>query len=138
MPAYTQIRDMADFNHMIVWARDKQQSAAFLADILGTGVSPQFGPFIPVKVNNGVTLDFIDSPDPHMQHLAFLVSDSEFDSAFAKLQQRGIAYWANPDHTGKGEINRHYGGRGVYFEDPSGHWLELITKPYGDALPPKD
>lgn len=126
---------MADFNHMIVWAKDKQQSATFLADILGTNVSPRFGPFIPVKVANGVTLDFIDSPNPRMQHLAFLVSDGEFDSAFAKLKQRGIAYWANPDHTGKGEINRHYGGRGVYFEDPSGHWLELITKPYGDTIP---
>src|SRR5437667_6193737 len=126
---------MADLNHLIVWAKDKRASAACLADVLGSRVGAPFGPFIPVKAGNGVTLDFIDSPNAHMQHLAFLVSDREFDRAFALLEERGIAYYANPDHTGRGEINRHYGGRGVYFEDPSGHWLELITKPYGDAPP---
>jgi catechol 2,3-dioxygenase-like lactoylglutathione lyase family enzyme len=87
---------------------------------------------VPVRTGNGVTLDFIDSGDVRTQHYAFLVDDAEFDAGFTKLKDRGIAYFSHPDKSGPGEINRYWGGRGVYFEDPSGHLLELITKPYGE------
>jgi catechol 2,3-dioxygenase-like lactoylglutathione lyase family enzyme len=122
---------MAELNHLIVWSKDKRASAKFLAEILGVEVQPDFGHFVPVKTANGVTLDFIDSDNPHMQHYAFLVSDAEFDAGFAKIKEKGLTFWADPRKSEPGEINHHFGGRGVYFEDPSGHFLELITKPYG-------
>lgn len=122
---------MPALNHIIVPAKDKEASAAFLADILGVQVQPQWGPFRPVQTSNGVTLDFVDSQDVRTQHYAFLVEEGEFDDAFARLKKSGAAYFANHDRSGKGEINHHWGGRGVYFDDPDGHWMELITKPYG-------
>jgi catechol 2,3-dioxygenase-like lactoylglutathione lyase family enzyme len=123
---------MAALNHIIIPAKDKDASAAFLADILGVEPRPQWGPFRPVQTSNGVTLDFVDSPDVRTQHYAFLVTDAEFDAAFGRVKKAGLTYWAGPHKDQPGEINRHWGGRGVYFEDPNGHLLELITKPYGD------
>jgi len=123
---------MAALNHIIIPAKDKDASAKFLAGILGIEPQPQWGPFRPVQTSNGVTLDFVDSTDVRTQHYAFLVDDREFDAAFARIKQTGLAFWAGPHKEGPGEINRHWGGRGVYFEDPNGHLLELITKPYGD------
>ena len=123
---------MADLNHIIVPAKDKHVSARFLADILGVEPEAPWGHFVPVRTSNGVALDFINSPDVRTQHYAFLVDDAEFDAGFAKIKDRGIPYYARPDKSGPGEINRYWGGRGVYFEDPDGHLLELITKPYGD------
>lgn len=123
---------MAALNHIIVPARDKQASARFLADILGVEPEAPWGHFVPVRTSNGVALDFVDSKDVRTQHYAFLVDDTEFDAGFAKIKDRGIPYYAGPDKSGPGEINRYWGGRGVYFEDPDGHLLELITKPYGD------
>jgi catechol 2,3-dioxygenase-like lactoylglutathione lyase family enzyme len=123
---------MAALNHIIIPAKDKDASAKFLAGILGTEMRPQWGPFRPVQTSNGVTLDFVDSQDVRTQHYAFLVTDAEFDSAFERIKKARLTYWAGPHKEGPGEINRHWGGRGVYFEDPNGHLLELITKPYGD------
>jgi catechol 2,3-dioxygenase-like lactoylglutathione lyase family enzyme len=123
---------MAALNHIIVPAKDKHVSARFLADILGVEPEAPWGHFVPVRTSNGVALDFIDSQDVRTQHYAFLVDDAEFDAGFAKIKERGIPYYARPDKSGPGEINRYWGGRGVYFEDPDGHLLELITKPYGD------
>ncbi len=123
---------MPALNHIIVPAKDKDSSASFLADILGVDVRPQWGPFRPVQTSNGVTLDFVDSKDVRLQHYAFLVTDSEFDASFAKVKEAGLPFFAGPHKEGPGEINRHWGGRGVYFEDPNGHLLELITKPYGE------
>jgi catechol 2,3-dioxygenase-like lactoylglutathione lyase family enzyme len=122
---------MAALNHIIVPAKDKDASAAFLAGILGVEAGPQWGPFKPVQTSNGVTLDFVDSKDVRTQHYAFLVSDQEFDASFARIQKAQLRYYAGPHKEGPGEINNHWGGRGVYFEDPNGHLLELITKPYG-------
>jgi len=123
---------MADLNHIIVWTKDKHASAKFLADILGTPVGAPWGPFVPVKTGNGVTLDFVDGEGTvRMQHYAFLVSDAEFDAGFARIKDKGIKYWADPHKSEPGKINHHYGGRGVYFDDPNGHLLELITQPYG-------
>ena len=123
---------MPALNHLIVHVKDKDASAEFLADILGVEAGPQWGPFRPVQTSNGVTLDFIGTTNPGTTHYAFLVDDKEFDASFAKIQKAGIAYYAHPNKSGAGEINHLYGGRGVYFEEPSGHLLELITKPYGD------
>ena len=123
---------MAALDHIIVPARDKQASARFLADILGVEPEAPWGHVVPVRTSNGVALDFVDSKDVRTQHYAFLVDDTEFDAGFAKIKDRGIPYYARPDKSGPGEINRYWGGRGVYFEDPDGHLLELITKPYGD------
>ncbi|MET9967321.1 VOC family protein [Streptomyces sp. NPDC006356] len=121
-------------NHTIVAAHDKQASARFLADILGLEVSPQYGPFIPVEVTNGVTLDYADSPDTITpQHYAFLVSEDDFDTIFGRIREAGLTYWADPHHRRAGEINHNDGGRGTYFEDPNGHNLEILTRPYGSG-----
>jgi catechol 2,3-dioxygenase-like lactoylglutathione lyase family enzyme len=124
-----------ELNHTIVASRDKKQSAEFLAGILGLEVKPPFGPFVPVETGNGVTLDFMDA-DPERivgQHYAFLVSEEEFDAIFERIQQAGITYYADPAHREPGRINRNDGGRGAYFDDPNGHNLEIITRPYGSG-----
>ena len=92
-----------------------------------------FGPFLDVDTANEVTLAFLDAGDMEVQvqHYAFLVSEAEFDQIFGRVKARGLDYWADPGMRQKGQINRHYGGRGVYFQDPSGHLLEIITRPYG-------
>lgn len=121
-------------NHTIVAAHDKHASARFLADILGLGVSPQYGPFIPVEIPNGVTLDYMDTPDEITpQHYAFLVSEDDFDTIFARVERAGLTYWADPFHRRPGEINHNDGGRGAYFDDPNGHRLEILTRPYGSG-----
>ncbi|WP_405869736.1 MULTISPECIES: VOC family protein [unclassified Streptomyces] len=121
-------------NHTIVAAHDKKASAQFLADILGLEAGPQYGPFIPVEIPNGVTLDYMEaSGDIASQHYAFLVSEGDFDVIFARIQEAGLTYWADPFHRRSGEINRNDGGRGAYFEDPSGHNLEILTRPYGSG-----
>ncbi|WP_306334140.1 VOC family protein [Streptomyces sp. KL118A] len=124
-----------ELNHTIVAARDKKASAQFLADILGLEVGPQYGPFIPVEIPNGVTLDYYESDDGPLapQHYAFLVSDGEFDEIFGRIKSRGLTYWADPYHQRVNETNTNDGGRGVYWEDPNGHNLEIITKPYGSG-----
>jgi catechol 2,3-dioxygenase-like lactoylglutathione lyase family enzyme len=117
-----------ELNHTIVRARDKQASAEFLAGILGLRVGPPMGPFVPVELSNGVTLDYADSSDIVPQHYAFLVGDDEFDAAFARIRDAGIDYYAEPGHHDHGEINHRWGGRGVYFDDSNGHAMELLTR----------
>ncbi len=81
------------------------------------------------------TLAFLDADDMEiqMQHYAFPVSEKEFDQTFGRIKERGPDYWADPGRKEKGRINRHFGGRGVCFQDPSGHLLEIITRPYEGA-----
>ena len=118
-------------NHTIVAARDKQVSATFLAEMLGLPAPKPFGPFMGVQVDNDVTLDFADAGgEITSQHYAFLISEAEFDEVFGRIQERGLEYWADPFRQHPGEINTRYGGRGCYFEDPSGHFLEVLTRPY--------
>jgi catechol 2,3-dioxygenase-like lactoylglutathione lyase family enzyme len=121
-------------NHTIVWCRDARRSAAFLADILGRPAPTRFGPFLVVEVDNGVSLDFhaVDGKVAS-QHYAFLVGEDGFDAIFGRIRERGLKHWADPGQTRAGEINRNDGGRGVYFEDPDGHLLEIITRPYGSG-----
>jgi catechol 2,3-dioxygenase-like lactoylglutathione lyase family enzyme len=121
-------------NHTIVWCRDKRRSATFLAEILGRPAPASFGPFLVVEVDNDVSLDFHETDgDIASQHYAFLIGETDFDDVFARIRARGLAHWADPGHTRAGEINRNDGGRGVYFEDPDGHLLEVITRPYGSG-----
>jgi len=121
-------------NHTIVHARDKRESAAFLTDILGLPPAATYGPFIVVSVDNEVSLDFADDHGPvHPQHYAFLVDESDFDAIFGRIKERGLSYWADPFKRRPGEFNTNDGGRGVYWEDPNGHMLEIITRPYGSG-----
>jgi len=123
------------FNHTIVHSRDKKASAAFLAGILGLPEPGSFGPFRVVELDNEASLDFIDAGGEEIvpQHYAFLIDEEDFDAIFARIRERGLAYWADPFKQHPGEINRHQGGRGVYFDDPDGHLLEVLTRPYGSG-----
>ena len=119
-------------NHTIVPARDARASSQFLADLLGLGAPVRFGPFYGVELDNGVTLDFQDTADKvEVRHFAFLVTEDEFDAIFKRICERGLTYWADPFHRQPGEINHNDGGRGVYWDDPDGHRLEIITRPHG-------
>ncbi|MEU6127226.1 VOC family protein [Streptomyces sp. NPDC047123] len=122
-----------ELNHTIVHARDNRESAEFFADLLGLDITQEWGPFIAVALSNGVTLDFATIPAGSItpQHYAFLVSEPEFDAAYEKIRTRGLAHWADPRQKRPGEFNTHDGGRGVYFLDPAGHPMELLTVPYG-------
>jgi extradiol dioxygenase family protein len=124
-----------ELNHTIVHARDNRESAEFLAHILDLEVGAEWGPFIPIDLSNGVTLDFAAIPAESivMQHYAFLVSEEEFDGIFQRIQDAGITYYADPHGKQPGEINHHDGGRGMYFMDPAGHGMEVITRPYGSG-----
>ncbi|HEX7082414.1 MAG TPA: VOC family protein [Gammaproteobacteria bacterium] len=123
-----------ELNHTIVPARDPRASAEFLAEILGLDPPVRFGPFWAVALHNGVTLDYQRSDEQiPIEHYAFLVGESEFDSIFARIRARGLTYWADPAHMRAFEINRNDGGRGVYWNDPDGHYLEIITRPYGSG-----
>jgi len=124
-------------NHTIVWCRDQDVSARFLTDILGLPPPERFLHFLVVDLANGVSLDYYQTGKaPSPQHYAFLLSEAEFDASFARIQARGLEYWADPARTQAGRINHHFGGRGVYFRDPDDHLLELITRPYERDLPP--
>ncbi len=119
-------------NHTIVHARDGLESATFLADILGLPAPELFYHFHVVRTANGVSLDFLSTREKFLiEHYAFLVSENEFDQIFARIRERGLTYWADPATSSPGEINTRDGGRGLYFKEPSGHLLEIITRPYG-------
>ena len=121
-------------NHTIVPARDAKASADFLADILGLSAPVRFGPFWALALDNGVTLDFQNSDEAlPIEHYAFLVTEEEFDAIFERIRARGLQYWADPMHRRPFEINRNDGGRGLYWNDPNGHYLEIITRPYGSG-----
>ena len=118
-------------NHTIVAARDKQESARFLTEVLGLAAPTTYGPFAVVQLDNDVSLDFIDDDEIHPRHYAFLVSEDEFDDIFGRIRARALDFWADPFQHRPGEINTNDGGRGVYWLDPDGHTLEIITRPYG-------
>jgi catechol 2,3-dioxygenase-like lactoylglutathione lyase family enzyme len=121
-------------NHHIVWCRDQDRSAAFLADILGLPAPTTMFHFQVVELANGMTLDFAaTSGEVQGQHYAFLVSEQEFDEIFGRIRAAGLPYWADPVRGRPGEINHDDGGRGVYFPDPDGHNLEILTRPYGSG-----
>jgi catechol 2,3-dioxygenase-like lactoylglutathione lyase family enzyme len=121
-----------EFNHTIVWCKDKAVSAGFLANILGRPAPEPFGHFLVVKLDNGVSLDYMEKDSEiSRQHYAFLIEEDEFDAVLGRIREAGLDYWADPAQSRQGEINHNDGGRGVYFPDPNGHLLEVITRPYG-------
>ncbi len=123
----------AELNHTIVWCSDNKRSSRFLADILGRDPPRTFHHFEVIDLDNAVSIDFMvkESGPPAPQHYAFLVDDEAFDYGFGRIKALGLQFWADPARTRPGEINRNDGGRGVYFLDPDGHVLELLTTPYG-------
>ena len=124
----------AQLNHTIVWCRDQEVSSQFLAEMLGRPDPVRFGPFHVVELDNGVSLDFRGGYDsPSRQHYAFLIGEDDFDAVLSRIHARGLEHWADPARTRPGQINHNDGGRGVYFPDPDGHFLEVITRPYGGA-----
>jgi len=119
------------FNHTIIASTDRAVSAEFYRSILEADEAPGWGPFTNLTLAGGVMLQFAEPPvEIQMQHYAFLVDDQHFDRAYRRLVSAGVEHWADPQMTRPGETNTEHGGRGVYFKDPSGHALELITKPY--------
>ncbi|MGH3676034.1 MAG: VOC family protein [Mycobacterium sp.] len=124
------------FNHTIVAAKDKKQSASFLTELFDLPSPTAWAHFMMVDVANGVSLDYADVPageEIRPQHYAFLVSEDEFDAIYGRIRDRGLDHWADPAGARPGEINRNDGGRGVYFQDPAGHYLEILTRPYGSG-----
>jgi catechol 2,3-dioxygenase-like lactoylglutathione lyase family enzyme len=125
---------IVQLNHTIVHARDSSRSATFVSEVLGLAPPGHFGHFRTVEVDNGVSLDFSDTEGPIApQHYAFLVSEADFDEIFGRIKARGLDHWADPGRSRPGEINHRDGGRGVYFPDPDGHSLEILTRPYGSG-----
>ena len=116
-------------NHTMVPARDKVASAKFLAKILGLAFDERaVGFFAPVRINETLTLDFDEDAEPFdIHHYAFKVSETDFDAMFGRIQAEGIPYGSGPQAREDMTINHHAGGRGVYFCDPNGHILELLT-----------
>jgi catechol 2,3-dioxygenase-like lactoylglutathione lyase family enzyme len=118
-------------NHTIVRCRDQQASAAFFSEVLGLSAPTGFGPFSVVQVANDVSLDFLEEGTVHPQHYAFLVDEDEFDQIHARILARDIPYWADPGRRRPQQVNTNDGGRGLYWLDPDGHVLEILTVPYG-------
>ena len=116
-----------ELNHTIVPSRDKEASAKFFARVFGLQYEGAAGHFAPVKVNDALTLDFDNATDFDSHHLAFKVSDEEFDAIFGRVRAEGIPYGSGPWSLGDMKTNDWNGGRGVYFKDPNGHVLELLT-----------
>ena len=125
---------MTTLNHTIVWCSDKLRSARFMTDLLGLPPAKPFYHFLVVELDNHVSLDFYQREgEVARQHYAFLVGEAEFDAVYGRIGAQGLTYWADPAQARPGEINRNDGGRGLYFEDPDGHLLEIITRPYGSG-----
>lgn len=121
-----------EFNHTIISAHDSKLSANFLAEILGLPTPTRFGPFMVVKADNNVSLDFMKtSKEIEPKHYAFLISETEFDEIFKRICDKNLPYWADHKKEHAYQINHNDGGRGLYFHDPNGHFLEILTRPYG-------
>lgn len=122
-----------ELNHHIVPVTDRKAAAEWVAAILGLEPPTEWGPFFRVQLANNVELDFDEWEPVRSMHYAFLISEQEFDEIFARITEQDVPYWADPMCSRPGEINHNDGGRGVYFEGPDGHFLEVITRPYGSG-----
>ena len=121
-----------ELDHTIVSARNQRESARRLAEILGVRWAESgAGPFSPVYVNDGLTLDFIDDDGEFpVQHFCFRVSDAEFDAILKRLQGAGIKYRSAVRGPEDMRVNTDYGGRMVYWNEPDGHQWEMLTVSY--------
>jgi hypothetical protein len=122
-----------ELNHTIVAAHDAEASARWLAEMFGLPEPSRAGHFWQVDTANGVALDFSSGGDGEIRgvHYAFLVAEEDFDAIYGRIVERGMEHWPAPNRERQGEINHHDGGRGVYFLSNDGHFLEIITVPYG-------
>jgi hypothetical protein len=123
-----------ELNHTIVACPDKAEAATWLSELLGLPEPKPFGPFMVVALANNLSMDFMNTDQEiHAQHYAFLISEPEFDEVFGRITERGMDFWADPSQDRPGEINTRDGGRGCYFIGPGGHFLEILTRPYGSG-----
>jgi catechol 2,3-dioxygenase-like lactoylglutathione lyase family enzyme len=120
------------FNHTIIPCRDREQTARFYRELFELPEAPSWGPFTNIQLSDGVLIQFAEPPvdEIQMHHYAFLVDDELFDRAYRQLVDKGIAHSADPFGRRPDGTNTEHGGRGVYFHDPAGHGLEIITRPY--------
>jgi catechol 2,3-dioxygenase-like lactoylglutathione lyase family enzyme len=119
------------FNHTIIAAKGRHKSARFFQELFELQEAPPWGPSVNVQLDEGVLLQFAEPPvDIQMQHYAFLVDDDLFDWAYARIREQGIEHWTDPQMKLSGWTNNEHGCRGVYFKDPAGHAIEIITRPY--------
>ena len=121
-------------NHTIVAAHDRDASATFLTEIMGLSPPLRLGPFAVVQIGGDTSLDYMKTEGEVVsQHYAFLVSEVEFDEIYARICERHLPYWSDPGRQHRNQINGWDDGRGLYFDDPNGHLLEIITRPYGSG-----
>lgn len=116
-----------ELDHTIVPSRDKEVAAQFFARIFGLRYDGPASHFAPVQVNKKLTLDFDERTDFEPHHYAFKVSDAEFDAIFGRIKADGVVHGSGPRSSEDMQINHRHGGRGVYFHDPDGHMLEILT-----------
>lgn len=117
-------------NHTIVPSKDNVESAKFYEKIFGFEFIKEWGHFAVVKVNSTLTLDFDTRNHFSKNHYAFKVNDQQFDVILERVKFDNIIFGSGPYSNDDGKINNRYGGRGVYFKDPNGHLLEILTKDY--------
>jgi catechol 2,3-dioxygenase-like lactoylglutathione lyase family enzyme len=114
-------------DHTVVPAHDNESSARFFAGIFGLEYTGAMSHFAPVRVNESLVLDFDTRSSFESHHLAFRISEPEFDAIFGRIKADGLAYGSSPRAPDNMEINHRNGGRGCYFRDPNGHLLEILT-----------
>jgi catechol 2,3-dioxygenase-like lactoylglutathione lyase family enzyme len=119
-------------DHAIVPTRSRDASAKLLARLLDVPCGPaRIGPFFAVYVNDGLTLDFIETgEDFPIYHFAFRVDEGEFDQILGRIKAAGIAYRSNVRGPVDMRINTDYGGRMIYWNEPDGHQWEILTASY--------
>ena len=123
------------FNHTIVFADNKQESAEFFGTLFGLPDPVSWGPFLTFELDHGVLIQFAEPGIEILpQHYAFLVSEAEFDRIYRWILDTGLTHWADPQMKRPNLFNTSHGGRGVYFRDPTGHNLEVISSPYGSSV----
>ena len=123
-----------ELNHTLVHTSDIWAAARDVATVLGLPEPTPYGPFAVLQLDNGASLDFIDEPgEIQPQHYAFLVGEDDFDAIWGRIREQGRQFWADPARRRPGEINHGDGGRGLYWDGPEGHFLEIITRPYGSG-----
>ena len=116
-------------NHTIVPSHDKEKSSRWFARMFGLEYTGPVGHFAQVRVNGDLAFDWDNREHFEGHHYAFVVTDDEFDAIFGRLKAESVAYGSGPNSSKDGDINHRRGGRGLYFSDPDGHLLEIMTVP---------
>lgn len=128
-----------ELDHFIVSSRSQTASARRLAELLGVpwGRAP-LGPFTAVYLNDGLTLDFVETTDPFpVEHYCFRVGQEEFDAILARIEAAGIKYRSAVRGPEDMQVSTQFGGNGVYWNEPDGHQWEMLTVSYA-RQPPQD